>query len=182
MNRRRQESNLARIWRRTGPTTRLIVGSVLVALVWWVGLRSDSALGTSLPWPLALLCAAVGWGRVGLAIRPMAALLALGLLYDISAAAPLGSHAIIALATYGFHAAMGSALDFDRDPILSSIRPIISLALGFGLLWFVASSASGHAAAVWPMIASFLTTSAAYLVLKAPLNLGERPVSASGGM
>lgn len=179
---RRQTSPLLRLWQRTGPTGRLLAGIAVLAAIWWVGLRGVSLFGTELPWPLVLLCGAVGWGRVGLAIRPMVALVGLGLLNDISAAAPFGSYAIVALATYGFHAAMGSALDFDRDPVLSSLRPFVSLVFGFALLWFIASNAAGHAVPLWPLMATGLSTAVAYAVLRGVLDLGERPVSAGGGV
>lgn len=175
-------STFARFWQRLGPSGRLLFGTLIAVVFWWVGLRGLNLFGTEITWPLILLCAAIGWGRVGLAIRPMVALVALGLLQDTSASAPFGSHAIVALATYGFHAAVGGALDFDRDPILSSVRPFISLVLGFALLWFVASNAAGHAVALWPLFASGLATAVAYILLRSVFDLGERPVSAGGGV
>ena len=173
---------LLRFWQRSGPTSRLLIGTLIAVLIWWIGLRGVSLFGFEPAWPLVLLCAAVGWGRVGLAVRPMAALVILGLLQDVSATAPFGSYAIVALVTYGFHAAVGSALDFDRDPILSSVRPFISLAVGFALLWFMASNSAGHAVAGWPLFATGLTTAIAYGLLRGLFDLGERPVSAGGGV
>jgi len=137
-------SVIVRTWQRMGPSSRLAVGALLMVAVWWFGLRGASLFGIAPPWPMVTLCAAVGWGRVGLAIRPMLDLVVLGLLQDVSAAAPFGSYAIVGLATYGFHAAVGSAVDFDRDPILSSVRPFVSLGVGMALLWFVASNAAGY--------------------------------------
>lgn len=165
---------LKRWWRRTGPNTRLALGTALVVVIWLVGLTPRSLAGMDVAWPYAFLCAAVGWSRIGVSVRPMLVLVLLGLLQDLFVSAPLGAHTIVALATYGAHSAGANMLDLDNDPMAARLLPFASLGLGVALIWLLATLASGHAVSLAPLVASGLSTVLFYLVMAPVLDLRVR--------
>jgi hypothetical protein len=63
-----------------------------------LGMTPKAFFGFPLAWPFAALWGAMGWGRVGLALRPMMLLVLFGLMQDIVSNAPLGCFAMINLA------------------------------------------------------------------------------------
>lgn len=180
MARRRSTVWLVRQWRRSGANARLAIGALVVIAVWLTSLSPRTVLGVEIALPLALLCAAVGWGRVGLSVRPMAALIFLGLLYDVSTGAPLASFAVAALCTYGFQAAAGGAFDVENDPVLGRVLPLFSLAIGTALIWVIASSAIGHPTRVAPLAWMLLSTLVFYTLVSDIFNLRQRPGAAAG--
>lgn len=180
MKSRRRESALRRSWRRTGPNGRLGTGLLVVLALWFAGLVYSGMALPEIAWPSVVLVAAVGWSRVGLALRPMVALVLLGLLQDLAHAAPLGSYVMVALCTYWFHAALERALDLDRDPMLATLAPFISLAAGIVMIWIIASSIAGHAAAVLPLILTGLTSALTYTLIHPLLDLQSRPGELAG--
>lgn len=169
---------LARWWRGRGGNTRLGVGILAVLILWWISLDTVVLFGVEVPWPIGLLVAAMGWARVGLSMRPMASLVALSVLFDLGVNAPIGSYLIVALVTYGVHAAAGSALDLEHDPFLNGILPFVSLVAGLFVLWILASASAGHATRLAPIVSAGLATAVAYSVLAPLFHLRVRP----GGM
>lgn len=174
--RRRQSLRhaLLRSWRRTNPVTRLIIGAALVGLVWFLGLTPWRIAGIDLPWPILLLAAAVGWGRVGLFMRPVFVLIGLSLLYDISAAAPLGSYMIVALSAYGVQVLAQSALDMDNGAVMETAIPFLGLATGIAVLWVLASASAGYLMRILPFMTTGLATALAYILLAPMFNLRAR--------
>ncbi|MEM1152228.1 MAG: hypothetical protein AAGI03_17075 [Pseudomonadota bacterium] len=178
--RRNRGREIARRWRATGPNARLAVGIAIVVLSWWVGLDTVVLAGIVVPWPIALLVAAMGWARVGLSMRPMLALVALSLLYDLGYNAPIGSYMIAALVTYGIQSAAESALDLDYDPLMQGALPFISLFAGILVLWVLASGSAGHLARVTPLLLSGVVTALAFSVLSPVFHLRRRPGALAG--
>lgn len=180
MAKRRSNRWLERQWRRSGANTRLAIGAGVVVAVWLLSLSPRMVLGIEIALPLALLCAAVGWARVGLSVRPMIGLVVLGLLHDISTGAPLASFGVAALCTYGFQAAAGGALDVENDPVLRRVLPLFSLSLGTALIWVIASSAIGHPTRIAPLAWTLLSSLVFYTLVTDIFNLRQRPGAAAG--
>ncbi|MEM9738304.1 MAG: hypothetical protein AAF829_00410 [Pseudomonadota bacterium] len=166
---------LALWWRGTGPNTRLALGIGAVVLLWWLGLGRIEVAGVLLPWPVGLLLAAMGWARVGLAMRPMLALVSLSILFDLGSNAPIGSYMIVALITYGVHAAAESALDLEHDPLMRSMLPFVSLFAGLMVLWVLASASTGQLARLSSLVFSGMATALAFGLLAPLFHLRIRP-------
>lgn len=173
--------SIRRWWRRTGQSQRLVIGTALVLGIWLGGLTPRSLAGIDIAWPYAFLCAAVGWSRIGVSIRPMLVLVLLGLLQDLFMTAPLGAHTIVALATYGAHAAAGNMLDLDNDPLVARLLPFGSLGLGLALVWLLATVSAGHAVSLAPLILAGVTTVLLYLVIEPVLDLRVRSSASRQG-
>lgn len=178
--RRNSAMEIARRWRATGPNWRLAAGVALVIVLWWAGLDTVVIAGVLVPWPIGLMVAAMGWARVGLAMRPMLALVGLSLLFDLGYNAPFGSYMIAALATYGVQAAAESALDLDYDPLMHGLLPFVSLFAGLFVLWILASASAGHLARFTPLALSGLATALAFTVLSPIFHLRVRPGAMAG--
>ncbi len=162
-------------WRMAGPNTRLVIGTTLISAIMLFGLTPRSLFGAELAWPYAALAGAVGWARVGLSIRPMLVLCALGLLQDLISMAPLGCFMMVNLVTYGLYAAMAGALDTAHDPVLARLLPYVSLLAGVIAVWLIASALADHAVSLLPLIGVWLTTSVFYLLTQPVFNLNRRP-------
>ncbi|MFT5932479.1 MAG: hypothetical protein ACI93G_001568, partial [Hyphomonas sp.] len=104
MARRKSGRPSKSLWSQTGPTPRLLFGAFAIAAIGLLGLTPKTLFGLSIAWPYAALWGAVGWGRVGLSLRPMVFLIIFGLIQDISFNAPLGCFVIVNLVVYGFSA------------------------------------------------------------------------------
>lgn len=182
MRRRRQTMAMqaARRWRATGPNWRLAAGAAVVFALWWTGLDTVVVAGIQIPWPIGLLVAAMGWARVGLSMRPMLALVALSILFDLGYNAPFGSYMIAALATYGVQAAAESALDLDYDPLMQGVLPFVSLFAGLVVLWILAGASAGHLAPFTPLALSGIATAIAFSVLAPVFHLRVRPGTFAG--
>ena len=166
--------HVLRSWSRSNPISRLVIGAILVVIVWFVGLTPWAIGGFELPWPILLLVAAVGWSRIGLFMRPVFALVLLSLLYDIAAAAPLGSYMIVALSAYGVQVLAQSALDTEQGAVMETAIPFLALATGMAILWVIASASSGYPMRILPFLTSGLATAIAYMVLAPAFNLRAR--------
>ncbi|MEM1105850.1 MAG: hypothetical protein AAGH87_05620 [Pseudomonadota bacterium] len=177
----RARLEVARWWRARTAPARLGFGTLLVVLFWAADLGQLSVLGFDVPWPIGLLLAAMGWARVGLAMRPMATLVGLSFLFDLGANAPFGSYMLVALSTYGVHAAAEAALDLDYDPLLKTLLPFVSLCVGLLALWGLASVATGHIVQLTPLVISGGATALAYAALAPVFHLRGRPGAALGG-
>ena len=102
------------LWSQTGPTPRLLFGAFAIAAIGLLGLTPREFFGFSIAWPYAALWGAVGWGRVGLSVRPMILLIIFGLVQDVTFHAPIGCFVILNLLAYGASAAI-AASDTTRD-------------------------------------------------------------------
>ena len=173
-------SSSTSLWSGLGPSLRLFVGFLIVGLVGFFGLTEKSLFGIALPWPHAALWAAVGWGMVGLSLRPMLALVLLGLFQDVAFVAPLGCFVLVNLAVYGMSAAIVDAIDPDTDPVLSWLVPIGLIGIGFIGLWIIASSVADHAVQVWPLLLAYLSTAGLYFFVSGLFRLGRAPGEAAG--
>lgn len=167
-------------WRSLGPTPRLVIGFLVICVVGIFGLTEKSLFGIAIPWPHAALWGAVGWGMVGLSLRPMLALTVLGFAQDVAFVAPLGCFVLVNLAIYGMSAALVNAIDPDTDPVLSWLAPVGLIGVGFFGLWIVASSVADHAVQVWPLLLSYLTTAGLYFFISGLFRLGRAPGEAAG--
>lgn len=87
-------------WSRTGSTARLIVGTLFVLLVGYVGVVFIAPTGLDVFWPYAPLWAAVGWGAGRLSFRPAVALGVIGLAMDLVNDAPIGCWSSILLLAF----------------------------------------------------------------------------------
>ena len=185
MARRRRNSRLsgvARIWGETGPTSRFLIGTGLVALIGLVGLTPKTLFGTELVWPYASLVAAVGWGRSGLGFRPMVVLVLFGFAQDVSAYAPLGCFGFINLATFGASSMIARAFDRDRAPLITTLAPIVLYAAGFLLVWLFASFSGNHLIQVSPLMNVFVVTYILHILTAPIFDLGRRVGSLAGSM
>ena len=140
-----------------------------------MGLTPRALFGVDIAWPYAALAAAVGWARVGLSIRPMLVLCAIGLLSDLTGMAPLGFFVMVNLITYALHAAMIEALDTAHDPVLARLLPYFSLLAGMVTVWLVAYVLTSHAVSFLPLLGAWVTTSLLYTILQPVLDLNRRP-------
>ncbi|MEL6245380.1 MAG: hypothetical protein AAFQ21_05785 [Pseudomonadota bacterium] len=168
------------VWHRTGPTARLAVGLIAIGLVGLFGLTEKSLFGISAPWPHAALWGAVGWGAVGLSLRPMFALVLVGFAQDVAFTAPLGVFPLINLGVYALSAAVSDTYDIDTDPIMNWLAPLALFAIGFVALWVLASSVADHAVQMAPLALSFFSTAGVYFAVSGLFRLGRRPGETAG--
>ncbi|MAN74597.1 MAG: hypothetical protein CME84_10980 [Henriciella sp.] len=176
MARRRQIERLngiARIWAETGPTSRFLIGTLIVAAIGLVGLTPKTLFNTELVWPYATFVAAVGWGRSGLGLRPMAVLILFGFAQDVSAYAPLGCFGFINLATFGASSAIARAFDRDRNPLISTIAPVVLYAVAFLLVWLFASFSGNHLVQLAPLVNVFVVTYILHILIAPVFDLGR---------
>ena len=115
-----------------------------------------------------------GGGLSGHRFRPMAVLILLGLAQDISFEANLGCFVIVNLVTYGLTAYAAELYDAGNDPIIRTIIPVLSIAVGFFVLWIVASATSSQVAAVRALVGAFAMTLGLHFLLARFFDLGVR--------
>jgi hypothetical protein len=106
------------IWARTTPVTRLVVGTLLIALIGFIGQTPKSIFGFELIWPYAALLGAAGWGLSGHRFSPMIVLIVLGLIQDVNSEASLGCFVLVNLSVYGLCAFAAESFDVGNDPVL----------------------------------------------------------------
>ncbi|MBU1286746.1 MAG: hypothetical protein KJ871_03380 [Alphaproteobacteria bacterium] len=168
------------LWSITGPTPRLLFGAFAIAAIGLLGLTPKTMFGLSIAWPYAALWGAVGWGRVGMSLRPMILLIAFGLIQDISFNAPLGCFVIVNLVVYGFSAWIAGMFDVMNEPLVAVIAPILQFISGFLVLWLMASALEDHAVRATPLFAAFLTTGVIYAACHRLFDLGRAPGESVG--
>ncbi len=88
------------VWGRTGSTARLVIGTLFVILIGYVGVVYIAPTGLDVFWPYAPLWAAVGWGASRLSFRPAVALVGIGLMMDLVVDAPVGCWSSILLVAF----------------------------------------------------------------------------------
>lgn len=167
-------------WQRTGPTSRLMVGVLIVALFGLTGLTPKSLFGMEIVWPYAGLWAAVGWASAGLALRPMLILAAFGIAQDVTFNAPLGSFLIVHLATYGVAAVLSESFDVEGDAVRALMVAVAAMAVGMVVVWALASSAADQAVRVAPLLAVYVMTLLLFIPLSGLFRLGGRPGEKTG--
>ncbi|MGB3624346.1 MAG: hypothetical protein WA989_00860 [Henriciella sp.] len=183
MARKKQRfAGIARFWGEAGPTSRLVIGTVLVVIIGLAGLNPQTLFGNELVWPYASLVAAIGWGRSGLALRPMAILVILGVAQDVSAYAPLGCFGFINLSVFGLSAGISRTFDRERAPIITIIAPVVLYSFAFSLVWLLASFASGHVVQMSPLISAFVVTYFLHMLVAPVFNLGRRIAPLTGSL
>lgn len=175
-------AKFGRIWSEAGPTSRLVVGTLLVAVIGLIGLTPKSVFGTELTWPYAALVAACGWGRSGLGFRPMAILVLLGFAQDVSAYAPLGCFGFINLSAFGLSALVHRSFDRERAPVITTLSPIIIYALAFSLVWLFASFNGNHMVQLTPLVQTFVITYILHIIFAPVFDLGRPAGRLSGNM
>lgn len=168
------------LWSIKGPTPRLLFGAFAIAAIGLLGLTPKTMFGLSIAWPYAALWGAVGWGRVGMSLRPMILLIAFGLIQDISFNAPLGCFVIVNLVVYGFSAWIAGMFDVMNEPLVAVIAPILQFISGFLVLWLMASALEDHAVRATPLFAAFLTTGVIYAACHRLFDLGRAPGESVG--
>ncbi|MEM8616957.1 MAG: hypothetical protein AAGF20_08490 [Pseudomonadota bacterium] len=161
-------------WTASRFPIRFAVGGSLVAAIGLAGLTPNVFLNLTVAWPYAALIAAVGWGRSGLGIAPILALLIFGFAQDVTASAPLGCHGLINLLTYGAVAGLAYAFQFERSPALAFAEPLVMLAFGMALVWVMASLVSGHLEKAAPLMSSGFATIFLYMLIGPLFDLGRR--------
>lgn len=139
-----------------------------------MGLTPNVFFGAAVSWPYMALIAAIGWGRAGMGFSPMLILIAFGFAQDVSASAPLGSFALINLATYGITAGLYQAFDAERSPGVNYGLPILLLFIGMVFVWLLASLSSNHVVRFMPLLASLLATLFVQMIVAPLFDLGVR--------
>ena len=162
-------------WSRTNPNTRLLAGAALIAIVGLIGLTPKTFFGFGLVWPYAALWGAAGWASAGMSIRPMLILCLFGVAQDISFVSPIGSFMLVNLATYGAAALVGETLDVESDPIKAMLVAAFAMAVGFAVMWFMASAQADHAVKVLPRLLEFAITLLIFVPAAPLFRLGGRP-------
>ena len=178
----RVKAKQASSWSRTGPTGRLIIGTIIISIVGIFGLMPIKLLGVTITWPYAALWGAAGWGMAGLAFRPMLILAALGLAQDVSFNAPIGSFILVNLVAYGLSASAQGTFDTKRDPILGTLIPVTVIVAGFSVLWLLASTESDHAVRFVPLLMAMFVTLALYFPLSGLFHLDGAVRKRAGSM
>lgn len=163
------------IWSQMAPSARLAFGAFFIALCGAIGMLPREFFGMSIAWPYAALWGAMGWGRVGLSLRPMMLLLLFGLMQDIVSNAPLGCFAVINLVVYGLSAFIADQTDGMRDALVAAIGPAVMLAAALLMVWIFASVTSNHLVRSSPILMSILSTGVVYLLAYRMFDLGRRP-------
>jgi hypothetical protein len=163
------------LWSKAGPTPRLIFGAFLIATVGLFGLTRNDIFGLSFAWPHAALWGAVGWGRVGLSIRPMIILIVFGIVQDVIFHAPFGSFEVINLMTYAASTAIASEFDVTNEPLIAIVSTVMLFTAAFLLLWLMASTLEDHPVRALPLVAAMLTTGLLYALLNKVFDLGRKP-------
>ena len=167
---RRQDT----LWSKAGPGPRLLFGLMIIVLTAFVALVPLSMYHLALAWPYAPLWGAMGWGRAGLSLRPMAVLALLGLFQDVIMAAPIGCFAIINLAVYGLSAAIAREADGMRYAFIAVLAPAILLAVAFLGIWAFVSIARESSLPAGPLFVSILLTGLIYAFIHKAFDLGQR--------
>ena len=162
-------------WSRTGPNARLLVGAIIIALVGLIGLTPKSLFGLDLIWPYAALWGAAGWASAGLSLRPMLILCVFGMAQDISYHSPIGSFMLVNLATYGAASLAGGTLDVEGDPTKALLVAAFSMAVGFAVMWFMASATADHVVRLLPILLVFVVTLLLFVPFARLFRLGGRP-------
>ena len=168
------------LWAKAGPTPRLLFGSFLIAVVGLFGLTRNDIFGLSFAWPHAALWGAVGWGRVGLSIRPMLILIVFGMVQDVTFHAPFGSFEVINLMTYAASTAIAGEFDVTNEPLIGIASTVLLFSGAFLLLWLMASTLEDHPVRILPLVAAMLTTGLLYALIHRLFDLGRRPGEVSG--
>ena len=168
------------LWSQSGPTPRLLFGAFVIATIGLLGLTPKEFFGLSIAWPYAALWGAVGWGRVGLALRPMFILIVFGLVQDVTFHAPLGCFVMLNLIAYGASAAIAEAFDVMNEPLIAILSPILLFTGAFLTLWLMASALEDHPVRMVPLIASLMTTGLVFAVAHKIFDLGRRPGELAG--
>lgn len=163
------------LWSSSGPSARLFFGSFFILTIGILGLTPKSFLGQEIIWPYAALWGAIGWGRVGLALRPMLILTFLGLAQDINTNAPLGCFVIVNLVTYGMSAAAADTFDLENSVILSILTQTGLLVLGFVIVWLQASLLQEHLVRVLPLLRTLIITGISFAIVHKLFDLGRAP-------
>lgn len=167
-------------WQSARPRLRLAVGSVLIAAIGLAGLTPVVFFSMTLSWPFAALIAAAGWGRSGFGFGPMAMLIIFGFAQDVTASAPLGSFALINLATYGASVAVSQTFEIERSRGMNYGLPMLMLVFGMTLVWLLASFAGGHVARIGPLTSALLATIFLHMLIAPVFDLGIRRGNAAG--
>lgn len=175
-------SGISRIWAETGPTSRFLIGTLIIAAIGLIGLTPKTLFNTELVWPYASLIAAVGWGRSGLGFRPMTVLILFGFAQDVSAYAPLGCFGFINLATFGGSSLIARAFDRDRNPLINTVAPVLLYAIAFLLVWLFASFSGNHLVQLSPLVNVFVVTYILHILIAPVFDLGRRVGPLTGNM
>ena len=162
-------------WARTRPNTRLLAGAALISLIGLAGLTPKSVFGLELVWPFAALWGAAGWASAGLSIRPMVLLCIFGLAQDMSFVSPFGSFMLVNLVTYGAAALVSESLDVEADPVKAMLVAAFAMAVGFTLMWMMASAKADYAVNLLPVILTYLVTLGLFVPVVPLFRLGGRP-------
>ena len=144
------------LWSKAGPTPRLLFGSFLIAVIGLFGLTRNDIFGLSFAWPHAALWGAVGWGRVGLSVRP------------------------INLMTYAASTAIASEFDVTSEPLIAIVSTVLLFVGAFLLLWLMASTLEDHPVRALPLVAAMLTTGLLYALVQKIFDLGRKPGETAG--
>ena len=168
------------LWAKAGPTPRLLFGSFMIAVIGLFGLTRNDIFGLSFAWPHAALWGAVGWGRVGLSIRPMIILIGFGIVQDVIFHAPFGSFEVINLMTYAASTAIAGEFDVTNEPLIAITSTVLLFVGAFLLLWLMASTLEDHPVRVMPMVAAMMTTGVLYALLHKVFDLGRKPGDVPG--
>jgi len=162
------------LWARSSSDARLLVGTVIIVIIGLWGQTPKSLFSMPIIWPHAALLGAAGWGLSGHRFRPMTILVILGLMQDVSFEANLGCFVIVNLVTYGITAYAAELYDAGNDPLIRAVIPVFSIAIGFLVLWIVASVTSSQVAAIRSLVGAFAMTVGLHVLIGRFFVLGVR--------
>lgn len=167
---------LGRRWAKLVPGWRLLVGSLFVLSIGLLGLTPKALFGMPIAWPHAALWAAIGWGMSGISIRPLVLLSVFGLIQDVYTVAPLGCFMLVNLTTFGAAAWLAENFDLEADPLRWVLIAPICIAIGFFVLWVLASSNLDYGVTVGPLVGPYITTLLGYLIFAWVFRLQSDPI------
>jgi len=173
-------SGFVRFWSGARPRTRLVIGTIVVAVVGIMGLTPNVIMGQTLIWPYAGMIAAAGWGRSGLAFSPVFVLMGLGFAQDVTSGAPIGCFALVNILVFGVSVGLGQLFDIERAPTMAMIVAAASIWVGFMLTWLIASFSGGYLARISPLVWAFAVTVLLHVFITPLYDLGVRRNQALG--
>lgn len=167
-------------WQTARPRLRLAVGAFLLTVIGLAGLTPVVFFSMTMSWPYAALIAAAGWGRSGFGFGPMALLILFGFAQDVTSSAPLGSFALVNLATYGASVGVSQTFEIERSRGMNYGLPMLMLIFGMSLVWILASLAGGHVVRVAPLFSALLATLFLHILIAPVFDLGIRRGTTAG--
>ena len=152
-------------WDKMGRTGRMLVGTAIIVLIGFVGICYAAPLGIQYLWPIAGIWAAIGWGASRASMRPVLALILVGLMMDLSQGAPLGCWPAIQLIGYLVSSAFRTRTLTDTTGVFRALGDVAAFAATFFFAgWIIGGYLGGMA--TQDLLGNFLTTGLLYFPMR----------------